>query len=199
MGDVGRWPSTQATLIGKICDWRDDTAWKQFVDLYAPLLYRLCRRRQLQDSDAADVVQIVLARVGRAVDQFDRQRGRFRAWLITITSREIYRWRQQRQVRAGEVVQESVEFLQAAMEADWTAEMQVQVFDTALERVREQCDPEAWETFQLVWLESKSPQQVAVELGKNIQWVYRLRRKVLDRLRQEVELLTADALVAAGA
>ena len=55
-----RAPPTHHTLLLRLRDSRDEEAWRQFVELYAPAVFRTCRRRGLQEADAADVTQEVL-------------------------------------------------------------------------------------------------------------------------------------------
>src|SRR5215211_1756070 len=65
---------------------RDEDAWREFVDCYAPLIYRWCRRWNLQDSDAKDVTQAVLLKVATRMESFTYDpAGSFRAWLRTLT------------------------------------------------------------------------------------------------------------------
>src|SRR5262245_64438036 len=54
---MGESPTTQLSLLARIRDVRDAQAWGEFVDIYAPLVYRLARRHGLQDADAADLAQ----------------------------------------------------------------------------------------------------------------------------------------------
>ena len=55
-------PTTRATLLVRLRDAGDEDAWQQFLELYAPVVFRLYRRRGLQDADAADLTQDVLAK-----------------------------------------------------------------------------------------------------------------------------------------
>jgi hypothetical protein len=77
---------TQPSLLLRIRDAFDAESWRTFVSIYAPLIYRSCRRRGLQDADAADVGQEVLAQVARSIREFEYQpgRGRFRDWLGSV-------------------------------------------------------------------------------------------------------------------
>ncbi len=45
----------------------DQAAWEEFVDRYGAKIYAWCRAWRLQDADAQDVTQAVLAQARRAV------------------------------------------------------------------------------------------------------------------------------------
>ena len=73
--------ATRPSLLVRIRDARDREAWGQFVEIYAPLVYDMARRRGLQDADAADLTQDVLRSVAGAISRldYDRRRGSFGA------------------------------------------------------------------------------------------------------------------------
>ena len=52
-------PATHRSLIVKLRDPADSAAWREFVAIYEPLIYRLARRKGLQDADARDLCQEV--------------------------------------------------------------------------------------------------------------------------------------------
>src|SRR3954468_3058476 len=77
-------PATRRSLIVKLRDPADTTAWREFVAIYEPLIYRLARRKGLQDADADDLAQEVFRAVAGAVERWDPARGSFRGWLSRI-------------------------------------------------------------------------------------------------------------------
>jgi RNA polymerase sigma-70 factor (ECF subfamily) len=197
----GQPPSTRITLLARLRSADDAEAWRTFVDLYLPLVYRYCRRRGLQDADARDVSQQVLASVHRAIDKFeyDPQRGRFRGWLGTIAVHEIGR-HAQRDRRPGKGGGDGAGEWLAEQEgrpddAAWMEEFNAHIFAAALERVRPEFDELTWRAFDATWLKDVKPRDAASQLGKPAAWIYKARYKVLARLRSEIEFLTSDAAV----
>jgi RNA polymerase sigma-70 factor (ECF subfamily) len=190
---------TPPSLLVRIRDAQDVESWRTFVDLYGPLLYRYCRRRGLQDADAADVTQEVLVQVARAMHDFTYQpeRGRFRDWLGLLTHRKLLNWRakQGREV-AGTGGNDSGDALArvVAPEADndWTAEFNQHVLRAALERIRPRFEPATWQAFELVWLENRPAPEAATTLGVPVAAVYVAKSRVLKQLREEILLLAED-------
>ena len=73
---------TPVSLLVRLRDRSDRSAWARFVDLYGPLLYEwLHRRFHLQHDDAAEVSQDVLLAVVQEMPSFryDQEKGSFRA------------------------------------------------------------------------------------------------------------------------
>src|SRR6476659_9471362 len=88
-------PPTRPSLLVRLRDARDEGAWRQFVDLYGPLVYGYARKQGLQDADAADLAQEALIAVAGAVGrlEYDPARGAFRNWLFTVVRRKMINWR----------------------------------------------------------------------------------------------------------
>ena len=82
--------SISASLLEQVRQ-RDESAWRQMSQIFAPSVYRWCRNKGLQPSDAADVVQEVFLAVSKNIDSFRRDRpgDSFRGWLWTISQSKI--------------------------------------------------------------------------------------------------------------
>src|SRR5947209_7652641 len=92
-------PLTRASLLLRLRDPRNETAWRDFMDLYAPVVYGYLRKQSLQDADAADLTQDIFLTLTSAVGRFDYDpsRGSFRNWLFTVVRRKLWNWRRDRQ------------------------------------------------------------------------------------------------------
>ena len=195
-------PLTRATLLVRLKDPQDNGAWGEFVQLYGPVVYGFARKRGLQDSDAADMVQEVLRSVARNADRmdYDPKKGTFRGWLYTVTRNKIYNFlsSQKRRPRAtGDV--SSQERLEAfadpsnESEADWELEYQRRLSAKAMDRVKHEFQPATWQAFWGTAVEGRQAVEVGQALKMSPGAVYVAKSRVLARLRDEVQKLMAEA------
>jgi RNA polymerase sigma factor (sigma-70 family) len=70
----------------------DQRAWDVLVERYAPLIWSICRRYQLDGADADDVGQTVWLQLADHLGEF-RQPAALAGWLATTTRRECARAR----------------------------------------------------------------------------------------------------------
>lgn len=201
MNQGGAWPSTNSSLLLRIREPQDEVAWSTFVQLYTPLIYQFARKRGLQDADAKDVTQEVLTQVAKSIRtfQYDPQRGRFRGWLGKLVRQAIYRHAQKAARAARGAGDDTDAFdpadLEGEADAAWIEEFNRHIYHRALERIRGEFNDESWQAFDLVWLQDRRPSDVAQQLERKVEWVYKAKFKILRRLKQEVEFLAADTAV----
>ncbi len=186
---------TRPSLLMRLRDAGDAAAWKMFVDIYGPFIYRHARRKGLQDADAADFTQDVLGQVVRGMGSFEYSpnRGRFRDWLRTVARRCLGRFI----AKLGTTVVNPLpaEGVEASLaDSEWTAEFNAYIFKLALERVRPHFEPTSWRVFERVWFDHRSAIETAEELGVSIESVYVTKSRVIKRLEEEVLLLAEDAI-----
>jgi RNA polymerase sigma-70 factor (ECF subfamily) len=188
-------PATRASLLVRLRDARDEDAWTQFVELYAPVVYGYARKHRLQDADAADLCQDVLRAVAGAIGrlEFDPGRGRFRNWLFTLVRRKLWNWHAAQANRTRGSGDTATHRLLAQCpapsddEATWEAECQQQLFTWACAQVRPKVADAAWEAFWRTAVEGQPGKKVAADLGLHITAVYTARSRILARLKSLIQ------------
>jgi RNA polymerase sigma factor (sigma-70 family) len=196
-------PLTRVTLLARIRDGRDSSAWSEFVQLYGPVVYRFARNRGLQDADAADLMQDVLRSVARNAHrmEYDPKRGTFRGWLYTVTRNKIYNFLSaQRHRPRGTGDTDAQERLDATParddgggpDAEWEKEYQRRISARAMEKVKDEFQPATWKAFWETAVEGKPAAEVGAGLRMSPGAVYVAKSRVLSRLRDEVKKLMDD-------
>jgi len=194
-------PATRASLLVRLRDGGDTGAWREFVHLYAPIIYGFARKRGLQDADAADLMQEVLRSVSLASKrlEYDPARGSFRGWLFTVTRNKVFNFlesRSRRVLGSGDSrVQQRLEQQadsDGALSAEWEANYQRTMANQAMERVKGEFQAATWNAFIQTAVEGRTPAQVASRVGLSVGAVYVAKSRVIARLRQEIERMQGD-------
>ena len=158
------------------------------------MVYGYLRKQGLQDADAADLCQDVLAAVAVAVGrlEYDPARGAFRNWLFTAVRRKFANWRAAQAHRArgsGDTATHELLEERPAPEgeqAEWEAEWERQVFAWACEQVRRDVTEATWQAFWRTAVDGQPARPVAADLGLSVAAVYLARSRVLARLKELV-------------
>jgi RNA polymerase sigma-70 factor (ECF subfamily) len=195
-------PLTRASLLVRIRDGHDHEAWRQFVDLYAPVVYGFARKRGLQDADAADVMQDVLRSVATAAARlnYDPSRGTFRGWLYTVARNKIFNFLEAGRHRIGRGSGDSdanqrLEALAGpewGLAESWDEEYERNLATLAMRRVQHEVQPATWQAFWQTALEGQSAGEVGKALGMTAGAVYVARSRVLARLKEEVQRMQEE-------
>ena len=192
---------TRATLLARLHDPNDSSAWRQFVELYGSLVYGCARQHGLQDADAADLTQEVFFALAKAAGRwrYDPGRGSFRAWLHGTTRNKIalfLRDRRGEPLGTGDsnthrrLAEEQSEGLDA--DSAWEKAFQQQLFRLALRQIQDCFAPTTWLAFWRTAVEGKSGAAAAAELGLSVGAVYVARSRVLARLCSQIKLMQVD-------
>jgi RNA polymerase sigma-70 factor (ECF subfamily) len=193
-------PTTHPSLLLRLRDGHDQDAWREFVRLYAPVVYGYARRHGMQDADAADVTQDVLRSVAagaRRLD-YDPRRGTFRGWLFTLAHHRLYDLHARRRRHCPGSGDSAVQDLldgqpdRADDRAAWDLEYERQMFTRAAEQVRGHFTDTTWRAFWLTAVEGRSGRDVAAELGMTVAAVYLAKSRVMARLREQIQEFEGD-------
>lgn len=194
-GGSERSSATSRSLLDRVrAD--DAAAWDRLVGLYAPLVFYWCRRAELQEQDAADVLQEVFLAIAKHLSGFRKERpgDTFRGWLRVITQRKILDLFRRRQ-REPDGVGGSVAADQlAAMPAPPGLELQSAADHRAersllfrsLDLLRSEFEPKTWQAFWKTVVDDRAAKEVAEELGMSPGAVRVCKSRVLHRLRRSL-------------
>lgn len=180
--------STSLSLLERLRQSGDNDAWARFVDLYTPLLYYWLRREGLQPSDIEDVVQDVFLHLTRKFADFvyDKDKGRFRAWLRTVTANKL---RDRRKRRTPTLLDNETRFNEPATPDEVALftedEYRRDLTARALQLMQAEFSPTTWKACWEHVVAGRSAPIVAAELGISPGAVYAARFRVIGRLREE--------------
>jgi len=187
-------PETRASLLIRVRDPADQVAWHEFVEIYRPIILRLARQKGMQDADADDVTQQILAAVATAVEQRGHapKRRKFRTWLNRVAHNAILNALTRGKPDRGS----GDSALQAVLNQHQShtgpdsdllrLEYRREVFRWAVRQVRKEFHQATWDAFWLTAVEGRAVEVVAEELAKNRGAIYTARSRVIRRIQEKV-------------
>lgn len=173
----------------------DSAAWDRLLALYAPLVYRWCRRWDLPEQDIADIFQDVFQAVATHLATFRKQNegDTFRGWLRTIAQNKVrdHFRKLGREPGGAGGTEAQIRFANlpvAASEAqDSTGPVsEHSLLRRALELIRNEFEDRTWQAFWQTAVEGRGGKDVAIDLGMSPGAVRVAKSRVLRRLREEL-------------
>ncbi len=181
--------TTQPSLLSRVRDPDNDSAWREFDAKYRELILRYCRARGLQTTDAEDVRQIAMANLAKSLRSFEYKpaRGRFRGYLGQVVRSAISRHfsRPDASPRALDTN------VLAAVEADdagqadevWEREWARHHYRLAMQSVRASFDAKSVQIFDRL-LAGDGVNQLASDFQTTTQAVHKIKQRIRDRLKE---------------
>ncbi len=184
-------PNTRNSLLLKLRDRNDCESWREFVALYRPVVYRMARRRGMQDADAQDLAQAVLISVADSVERWeaDPHRARFRTWLTRVARNatiDAFRRRRPDAAAGGTTEVTRLEQHPEPDDEEIHREHRRECFRRAARCVRWEFAEETWLAFWQTTVEGRDIKEVAGQLGKSPGAVYIARSRVMQRLQKKI-------------
>jgi len=196
---------TRHSLINRLKNWEDQQSWQDFFDTYWKLIYGMAIKAGLTDAEAQDVVQETVVNVAKKIKDFQvgREHGSFKAWLLQIT-----RWRITDQFRKRlpaiahghpvitdrstartSTVERIADPASLNLDEVWELEWEQNLAEAALEKTRQQVNPQTYQMFQLHAIKQLPASKVAKTLGVTRAQVYFAKYKVSRLVQKEVRRL----------
>ncbi|MCG3126215.1 MAG: hypothetical protein CHACPFDD_01045 [Phycisphaerae bacterium] len=186
--------STHLSLLARLSDARDRTAWREFHERYGALIAGFARRRGLQPADCDDVVQDVLLSLSKALPQFryDSKKGTFRAYLKAATLRAISHRAQGRPAMLSLADSVSDPPDEHAADEVWEYEWRQYHLRQAMRVVDAEFNEVDRQAFQRYALESANPHDAAGALSISVEHVYQVKSRIVRRIAELIEQQIQD-------
>jgi RNA polymerase sigma factor (sigma-70 family) len=185
--------NTRATLLLRLKSNAPvrEIAWREFHDLYSPIILGFARKMGARSQDISDVLQDVLVGFFAVAPEFvyDPAKGRFRGYLKTCTWR-MFQKRLGNQVHFGGRSVEHIDPDELQVEATWNDIWEREKLQRALNVVRDRylaqpTKARTFRAFEMYVLLERDADAVARELGMSIDSVHQAKARVSHALRVE--------------
>lgn len=183
--------STHPSLLQRVADMGDHAAWREFDARYRDLIWRYCRRKGLQASDAEDVRQLVMLNLAKQLRTFEYrpEKGRFRDYLGRAVANGIHRVFRRPRLESQGLGTDEGRDLEAppdvTLDREWEIEWMHHHYRRAIEHVRGSSDPRSIEVFEQL-LAGRTVEETAQEFRLSRDAVYKVKQRVRDRLKERV-------------
>lgn len=185
-------PDTRQSLLVRLMD-RSEGAWSEFVCIYERSIKEFARAKGLQEADALDVTQEVLAAVEKRIASLSRDPiQNFRGWLYRV-SRNLAIDKIKEMLHSprtgGEALNALIEEQLGEDNQDsreFEFHYRKQLVHWAASRVKPQVSEKTWMAFWLTTMENRSADEVSRILGLTRGNVYAAKFRVINRLQKLV-------------
>jgi len=195
---MSEFPETNLSLIKRVRELGDGASWADFMDIYQPVVFRMARRRGLQDADAHDVMQQVFVSISLSIQRWKSGEGQppFRAWLATITrnaiNKSLSRRPRDRASGSSSVLERLDEHPNPEITPEEiTKESRQQTVRWAAEQIRSEFSDATWNVFWQTAIEGQAVNDVVKNSGRSAGAVYVARYRVLTRLKEKINEIPA--------
>ncbi|MEM7310923.1 MAG: sigma-70 family RNA polymerase sigma factor [Planctomycetota bacterium] len=196
-------PKTRQSLLIELAR-HSDEAWAEFVEVYEQAIFRYCRSMGLQEADARDATQDVLAALHKKLPTWeldDTSEGTFRAWLFRV-ARNVSIDAIAERARATAASGGSAAELALDQLADpahgetgpgaFDAELRRSLLSWAAAQVQREVRDVTWRAFHLTAVQGRSAADAATELGVPVGSIYTAKCRVVARIRARVAQLSGE-------
>ena len=186
--------STRSSLLYEVRNPENHIAIRKFFERYAPTIYMWCLRRGAQPADAEDITQNVLVLMLQKLSGFDynRNTGRFRSWLKTITHNAWADWYKKQQ-KAGTLQAEST-WAHTLKDSDSLAEalehiFELEVLEKGIELAKCTLSEKTWMVYHSRVFRNLTAREVSEETGIAVGTVHVMKSRFERELKAAIQSL----------
>ena len=183
---------TRQTLLYKIRDQHDESAWGEFVNIYKPFIASLIIKMNVKDVD--DMLQDTLIKCWKTLPEFEYkpQQGQFKSWLARMVYYNVIS-KNKVTKRRQELIEDYDQKDQVPPDIEEMADLEWKDFisQKAWQKISQELSESMRAVYQLV-LENKNIAEIADELEMKENTVYRYRQRVEEKLIKEMRWLLRD-------
>lgn len=184
---------TRSTLIDKIKNKYDESAWEDFCHWYEPYIRMIVNKSQVPPKFADDLRQEILLAVWKSVSQFtyDAEKASFRAWLSQICRNKIIDFLRspKNRVENNESLDDCLTTIESQLDAIIEEEWCVYIGQKAFEEVKEEFTEKVFKCYEL-FQKGHKPEEIAQDLNVSESSVYVYSKRVKDAMRRKVIILS---------
>jgi RNA polymerase sigma factor (sigma-70 family) len=189
--------STHTTLLARLADGSDRSAWDDFHECYGELIRRFGAGRGMQPADCDDLVQEVLLALSGAMRSFvyDPAKGSFRAYLKTITIRAVSKVLRKKHAAPPLALIEDIAEPggeDGALAAAWETEWRANHVRRAMRLLEGEFKVAELRAFRRYAIDGQDAREVAAALGQTVNQVYQAKSRITKRLTELIELQVQD-------
>lgn len=187
--------STKPSLLQKAKRDQSSEAWFQLNAIYEPLIAGWIARTGIRESDVGDIAQDVMLTLAKELANFDHNGrvGAFRKWLKLITINRCRRYwdTNKRQIafnkpldtESGAIFLDGLEDPSSDISKLWDQEYDSYVLGRMVQLVEKEFDKRDYDIFRRNTLDGESAKAIANELGISVGNIYKIKFRVLSRLK----------------
>ncbi len=199
--------ATRQSLLLRLKDHGDQEGWHEFFETYWRLIYSFCLKARLSEQAAEEVVQETMISVAKQMPEFryDRSKGSFRSWLLTVVRRRItdrhrqeVRWsrgiepQSEPESGAPPAIEEHADPRRPDLDVLWASEWEGHLIRQALDRVRTQVSEKQYLIYEMHVLREVPISTVVANLRTSVAAVYVAKHRVGRLLRAQLTRLKQD-------
>ena len=165
----------------------DNSALTVLFDRHGPRLFAIARRILRNDAEAEDAVQQTFLDVFRSIQQFDPDKGKFRAWLFKFGYQRIFNCRRSLSTNRFFDTDTFDELIPASpYEPERSSCFSRAETGVLIEQVLSRLQPRQRRTIELVYYEGLTAAEISIRTGETVRVVRHNLYRGLEKLRKAV-------------